>query len=274
MSNTRVIEDMPFDEYLGIDALSASALKVLALHTPETLKYQRDNPPPVSAAMIFGSALHTAVLQPELFDDQFAVKREGLDRRTKAGKEEWAELVGSGRQILKAEEFHDVVGMAKRLRANKDLGHRLERGRKELTLVWDREGVRCKARLDLLVDGMIFDIKTTARTTAAGFAADAARLGYDLQAAWYLAGAAQCLSEHRLMWVWVEIEKKEPYIEELNVMAADWMRLADARISAAFDRYRECVRTGKWPGRPSGINELDAPQWAKAQGAVYDEPGI
>ena len=56
--------------------------------SPAHLKWRMENPPEATPALIFGQALHAAVLTPEDYGRQFAVMP-GVDRRTKAGREAW-----------------------------------------------------------------------------------------------------------------------------------------------------------------------------------------
>ena len=58
--------------------------------SPAYFKSQIDKKSVPTDAMTFGSAFHCAVLEPDKFDDLYYVIPK-LDKRTKAGKEEFAE---------------------------------------------------------------------------------------------------------------------------------------------------------------------------------------
>jgi hypothetical protein len=97
-----IIPNMPSAEYHAHPAVSKSVLDKIAItpmHCRAYLDGVRTEPTP---AMQFGTALHTAVLEPHLFRDQYAVF-DG-DRRTKEGKATYEALLSSGKQIIKADD--------------------------------------------------------------------------------------------------------------------------------------------------------------------------
>ena len=67
-----------------------------------------------SPAMEFGTACHTAFLEPHLFDGQIAVRPEGLDGRTKEGKL-WLQSVGDRIVLTQAAaaSAHELADRAK-----------------------------------------------------------------------------------------------------------------------------------------------------------------
>ena len=81
--------------YHSLKAISPSQIKILArspLHYYDKfLAEDREKPEP-TPAMLRGTALHTAVLEPELWDSTIAVPPHSFDRRTKAGRELAAEF--------------------------------------------------------------------------------------------------------------------------------------------------------------------------------------
>ena len=62
--------------------------------SPEKFKWFLDHPEPQSPAFAFGSMVHKLLLEPETFDEEYAVAPE-VDKRTKAGKEAWAAFCAS-----------------------------------------------------------------------------------------------------------------------------------------------------------------------------------
>ena len=60
-------------EYRSHPSVSRSELWRLITESPEKFIYNRENPQPPTNALIFGQAFHMAVLQPEIYDDNFAV---------------------------------------------------------------------------------------------------------------------------------------------------------------------------------------------------------
>lgn len=95
-----ILHDCKDEQYWKIDAINSSALKTF-INDP--IEYQNRYIKKVlqfkqSEAMNFGSALHCKVLEPEEFDNRFAVKPDGINLTTKTGKE-WRENVGDKKVI-------------------------------------------------------------------------------------------------------------------------------------------------------------------------------
>ena len=80
--------------YQDTDYVSNSMLNNLTGKSPEYFRFAMDNPQPSTPAMKFGSALHMNVLQPEEFNNNYAVAPK-FDKRTKQGKIDYAEFVKS-----------------------------------------------------------------------------------------------------------------------------------------------------------------------------------
>ncbi|MEY2748165.1 MAG: Synechococcus phage, partial [Cyanobacteriota bacterium] len=111
---------------------------------------------PPTAAMTIGSALHTRVLEPHLFDDEYAVAPH-CDRRTKEGKMIWAdfEAEAAGKTLLKAEDALQIAAMADSLRRHPAARVLLNKaGKAEQSYFWtdDETGEKCKCRPDFHTD--------------------------------------------------------------------------------------------------------------------------
>ena len=84
--------------------LSYSSIKQFAKSPNHFLQYinrEQETTP----AMIKGSAFHVLTLEPDKFLDQYAIAPK-VDRRTKAGKETWANFSSEneGKQILTSQD--------------------------------------------------------------------------------------------------------------------------------------------------------------------------
>jgi PDDEXK-like uncharacterized protein DUF3799 len=79
-----VYRDVPFDHYFAWNNVSKHQLDSLA-RSPAHYRAALEQPRKRTAAMVFGTAVHAAVLEPEEFARCYATDP-GIDRRTKAGK--------------------------------------------------------------------------------------------------------------------------------------------------------------------------------------------
>ena len=81
---------MTEQEYRQHPAISRSELFKIS-ESPEKFKYYREHPEEPTPALVFGQLFHAMALTPETVLEQFAVMP-NVDRRTKAGKDEFAEF--------------------------------------------------------------------------------------------------------------------------------------------------------------------------------------
>lgn len=255
-------------EYRQHPAISRSQLFKL-WESPEKFKWAMDNPEQPTPALVFGQLLHAMVLQPETFWNDFEVMPT-VDRRTKAGKEEFAvfEENSKGKTIVTAEMFQTAVEMCGKLMSN-DYVCQLLNGEKEKPFFWtdNLTGEQCKCRVDCLshINGMdiIVDLKTAECAETDTFMRHAVKYGYDLQAAMYSEGVRKCTGKEHA-FVFIVIEKKPPYA--INILQAD-----KAFVLHGFDMFREligtyheCKTTGNWYGylgKHNIINNLPLPAY-------------
>ena len=109
---------------------------------------------------------------------------------------------------------------AQQLEATHDARDAFTKGKPEQTLVWQDDGMWCRARLDWLPDkrGHIYDYKTTSSSAGPdSFMRSLFDNGYDFQAAFYLRGVANLLDWHNIEFRFVVQETSPPYA--LSVVA-------------------------------------------------------
>ncbi len=273
-----------FEDYLAWEAVSRSTISDFersAAHGRQAMT----RPARATAAMKVGSATHAAILEPETFEAGW-VAAPKVDRRTKAGRETWAnfEAANSTREVLTAEEFARVEAMRQSVFAH-PIARRLltEPGEVELSFAWEREvkgagTVLCKGRADrfTVFDGspVLLDLKTTedASPDADGFVRSCAKFGYALQAAWYLDGMAAIAPGER-RFLFVAVEKSPPYavaVHELDQWSVNSGRIQYERLLA---RYATAKTTDTWEGYPNQVHQIELPVWARRQmeGDEFDD---
>ena len=141
----------------------------------------------VTDAMQFGSIIHKLLLEPESFNDDYAI----FTGARRAGKD-WQEFKAADedKQIIKLSELDDANAIAENALQNpifKNLMQNKVHTEKEVT--WNHAGIDFKGFVDLesKIDGrtIVCDIKTT---TDAGkrFQRDLIYNDYKMQAAMYL----------------------------------------------------------------------------------------
>lgn len=144
-----------------------------------------------SSALLIGDAVHTAILEPEIFSLKYISAPE-LDLRTKDGKqalEEFeAQAVSNNQIVLNKDDFEQIELMRDSALAYSLVAELLENGEPELSIFYRTEkGTLLKIRPDWLglYSGVPFmlDVKTTDDVFDFGKSVD--KFGYHLQSAFY-----------------------------------------------------------------------------------------
>lgn len=226
------------------------------------------NPPEPSPAMTLGSALHCLALEPDKFDARYAVAPAGVDRRTKAGKEEWAafEEASKGKTVLSAEQMEQARGMADAIAASNAASRALAMcPHREHAIEWidPVTDLPCKGVLDAWGDRWIIDIKTTDDASARAFARTVANYQYHGQGAFYLDGLALTSPPTGPRYfLLVAVEKSTPYGVRVYSCSQDMIVTGRQLYLKLLGRHAECVSAGKWPGYPDEVAPIDLPAWA------------
>lgn len=248
-------------EYRQHEGISRSALWKMR-ESPEKAKWAWDHPEPPTPALLFGQAVHKLLLEPETFDDEFAVAP-NIDRRTKDGKAAYnafCEALGD-RAIITPDQFQTAVEM-RNTAIHAPFVAKLLKGEHEKPISWldDLTGETCKIRLDVLseIDGrpLIVDYKSTQDASTDGFMRHAINLGYDFQAAMYCEGVEKVTGK-KPIFVFIPQEKTAPYA--VNILQAD-----DLFLKRGYEIYREllgiyheCKTSGNWYGYLGAYNIIN-----------------
>lgn len=252
---------MTEQEYRKHPAISRSELFKIS-ESPEKFKYYREHPEESTPALVFGQLFHAMALQPEMVNEQFAVAP-NVDRRTKAGKEAFAEFEAQaeGKTIVSVDMVEQATAMCEALNKN-EFVKKLFKGEKEKPFFWVDEmtGEKCKCRVDVLTEVgeniIIIDLKTTDNAETEAFIRSAIKYGYDFQSAMYSEGVKTNTGREPL-FVFIAIEKKPPYA--INILQAD-----ELLIRRGYDLFREfigiyhdCKQTDNWYGYLGKYNQIN-----------------
>ena len=115
-----------------------------------------------TAAMLFGTLVHSMVLEPESVDALYLASPR-FDRRTKAGKEALAEFEAQaeGKVVVDMDTFQRAQRTAEAVLTHPTAGPLFKGGNAEITARWEQHGLPCKARVDYYQGRSIVDLKTT-----------------------------------------------------------------------------------------------------------------
>lgn len=255
---------MPFAEYAAIRAISASGAKHI-LRSPRHYREAIDTPKEPTSAMQLGSAVHCGVLEPETFADRY-VRAPDCDKRTKEGKARWQEFqdLNVGRIVLAGDVCDTVRRCIDSVLASSAAQALLRGAEIEGSLCWYDQGVgvRCKGRYDVRSMGGLTDLKTCADASPEGFANQAARLRYNLSAAFYVSGSEHVLNASPGFFAFICVETEPPYACAVYDLPGVAVRAGSALMDEALRRYAKALKTGEWHGYSPKIETLNWPRWA------------
>ena len=235
-------------EYRSLPALNASRFKAF-YRSPYHFFNQKEVE--TTEAMKIGTAVHTAMLEPDLYESSIGYLPD-IDARTTEGKaikkaflEKYAD-----KTILKADskEIVDRACIAlgssdewKAIKANKNM-------RYEMVVMQELFGVPCKARLDLVdvEGGIIRDIKTCDDSGIVKFVYTVKDRLYWVQAAFYTL-MAEAMYNKPFNFEFIAVETSEPSAAQFHPVDEEELKLWKSYVSDMLNRYKVCLETNCWP---------------------------
>lgn len=261
-------------EYRSYPAVNFSNAKHF-LKSPRTYRWMVDHPEERSTDLVsgpadkfvFGSALHSLILEGhETFQDLYPVAPK-LDRRKKADKEAWKEFCSSlapGARPISPSDYERILLMADSLNANTHIRQMLKACEyREVALHGSAYGIEVKGKLDAFCParGLLTDLKTTVSVDPDKFRHSVTSFGYALQSAFYSSLANAAFPEEgrdASKWEvsWIVIEKEAPYDCCLYWPDPRSYRTALRKVRDMLEGIANCTHRGIWPGVKGGQLEL------------------
>jgi len=195
---------------------------------------------------------------------------EADDWRTKAAKEARDSAHAAGLLPIlahKVGEVETMTGVAKDYLAGTELAGIFAFADAETTLVWENNGVLCKARPDLLsADRRIsLSYKTTAGSAQPDAWIRTQLPGYDMGVVFYEQGIkATCKVESTRVVTLVQ-EQKIPYSCSLIGLSPTWQAMAASKLARAMMIWSRCLLDGKFPAYPVQICYAEPKPWQMAE---------
>ena len=261
--------DVPREDYDRIDRMNWSRLKVLG-RSPAHFRHALLNGREDTNALKLGRVRHIAIYEPERYAASVVVWKDGI-RRGKA----WDAFrrKHADREIITEAEDAAIKAFQVAVRGDETAARYLSGGRAEVTVLWtDRAtGIDLKARLDFVSSaGAIIDLKSTRLASPDGFAKEAWRYSYHVQAAIYSEGY-EAASGGVLPFKFVAAESDAPHVTQVYGVPEAVLDVGREEFHALLEHYAFCRRESKWSGYFDGEAELELPRWAVS---FSDEEGI
>lgn len=263
-----LIYDLPEAQYHLLPEISCSKLK--AFHTAKTprhfqheiLERNRKETP----ALHFGRAAHMAILEPVLFEKSYKVAPE-CDRRTKAGKELYSDfLLTAGKaEIINYNDMQIIIGVRDELSQSPLVKLLLANGKFEVSMFAEINEIACRSRADIITtiddNDFIVDFKTCEDASEDGFARDAFKYGYHMQA-WFYLEMYRNITGKNATFLFIACEKKAPNCSAIYSASEQMLELGELQCNDAMARLAFCLEKNNFASYPKTITPLNIPYYA------------
>lgn len=290
---TMMSSDLGFGMYLTRAGISQSMLKTFDYDSggcPALYKWQIEHPGQgrlVTQALLDGRRYHHFLLEPDSFGKYYAeltpeIEESLFVEAQKDGSKAkefsrrlstyfiWESLQAeAGRAVVTKEEATCLRDMRDAVLSNSEVAEWFDFKRSKLEVSmfagWDQDGeqFQIKGRVDILPEGdAMLDLKTARTAHPDEFAKVAWRLGYHIQAAFYIDLARKNGLDKRRFGFLAQ-DKFPPYLACIHWLGEDWIRYGRIRYTKILLDIADAVRRNDWPGYRSG--ELMPPSWAQTE---------
>lgn len=269
------VENMPNEVYHSHEFTSASQLKKIASTSLAHFKFERENPKEPTAALMFGNAYHTLILEPEKFAmEYFTIDLDLMPHPEKdfrnTENKQWKEsemAKNEGKIFLSNEDFCTLFEMKSALEKYPNFTFLLKNGVAEESYFATIDGQGVRVRPDYVSKFGIVDLKTCQDASPEAFGRDAAKLRYLIQAALYTDVVTAFRDGDELPFFFLAQEKTAPYVPQMY-------RVPAYLIEAGRAQYQDVLRAlftaqttdiwGAYEGLEAndGIRDLNFPVWA------------
>jgi exodeoxyribonuclease VIII len=254
------------EEYHAGPGISCTGLKKVFMSPADYKHGERKTTP----AMFTGSATHSAILEPELFEKQYVSLPQGKDRRSSEYKALCA--TRGVDNVLVSADSYQISMMQNAVKKNPKARQWLyeEPGRNELS-VYAKDpvtGVLVRCRFDRLLDrGFSPDLKTTTDASPDGFSKIIGKFGYAFQAAFYMDVYSWATGQDLEGFGFVAVQKTAPYHVMCYRLDDESIEVGRSQYRSALNKYAECLESGIWNGYDGCDEEnlIGLPMWALNQ---------
>lgn len=268
---SRILPGLSYQEYVALAGERSSNLKAMDVSAKHYVFRSQNHTE--TRALKLGSAAHAAVLEPARFATGYVV----WDLKTKSGRaksrsgKDWDafEEEHADKVILTEREYLEAKAIRDAVRTDPVALRYLAQGQPEVSMQWPMLGRQCKARVDWLTTidsrAAIVGLKSARDVREFLFGAQAAKLFYHIQWAWYYDGYVVITGEAPMM-IEITVESVAPYDVVVYEIPNEIIVEGREKYMDLFKGVAECHELGQWPGVGRGaLNTLSFPTWAFTQ---------
>jgi len=221
--------------------------------------YLLERPKPTHA-MVFGSLVHTILLEPDRVRDYTVVSVS--DKRSK----EWRDRKGVP-NLISADDYERANRAADAV-----LNNRLAREVLSINGIPEASAIAVdhvnqewiKARFDYLAGNLHVSLKTARDPSPSIFMMDAERFGYHISAGLYEEVMVHGLGIEDPVTVFIVVGSEPPHDVAVYYPTEEFIARGHQEMVGLIQVYQECKRTGKWiPSWSKKPQTLDVVPWKR-----------
>lgn len=258
-----LISGMPNDVYHSVpDSINKSGLDLINRSPAHYFYAQKKEP---TRAMQLGTALHTAILEPDVFSSHYMLLREVSDRRSSIYKE--AVKTHGADNVLTGPEADSVAGMQESVYAN-DKARRLIQGceHKEISVfaTCPATGLNIRCRFDglSLKGNYAIDLKTTRDARPDEFSKAIYNYRYHVQDAFYRYVFLCATGVDLDRFEFIAVENEIPHVTMVYQLDDISRAIGESGFKSDLSVVKECLTAGIWPGYDNENEIISIPEWA------------
>tara|TARA_R110001583_G_scaffold195183_2_gene370328 strand:+ start:1129 stop:2058 length:930 start_codon:yes stop_codon:yes gene_type:complete len=256
-------------EVYGKPMISQSGLKKFD-ESAETWK--ANIPFNTSRAMVLGSLVDAAVLNPEGLGDYLFPEGKEADGRTKEGKAMKIQAYKTGKDVVSPAEVTAILGNIKKLSEDETCKEILAGSSTQIQMMDTRNDLGIRGMIDIIPsstgrfgDG-ICDMKRTGQFLPAQWRKHVLNMKYHWQAAFYLDMWNDICDLHgnegekRSKWYFLLCSSDAPYGCGVSQLSDEYIKRGREGYMNALMKFNQCVMTGEYknPWATDGIQMVKA----------------
>lgn len=257
------------EEYHASEGISSTGIRKVIEGTPAHYKAYLNKKPESTPAMKLGTAIHEAILEPNIFEGKYVCKPDGMNFTTVEGKAWKSDQ--KNKEIISFDDFHMIREIQKQFRTDPALRQLFSGGEVEQSYFWECPvtGLLCKTRPDYFDGTRVIDIKTAESASPQAFQRSIAKYNYHIQSQFYLRGLSQITNRHLTDFIHIVIEKQAPYSVACYVLDDASLERAEQDIIEGLAILKTCQELNTYPGYPSGIQSMNLPAYMWSDNESY-----
>ena len=280
------------EQYHASPGISRSAIMDFR-KTPRHYWHKHINPdyikPTATPAMVLGEAFHVALLEPDKFEDRFAVKernnlligklpllrdvgREAYDeakrkqeavRAEKERLEKEFEERSIDKIVIDEDDYKKIITMKSEILADDTNKEIVTDAKVEQSIFWIDPDTQllCKCRPDIWHNAFIVDLKTTNDASEEEFRRSIVKYGYHIQFAMIREGLKrQCDIDMRNFIILAQ-EKEAPFLSAVYQLDDEALTEGHIKFKEYLQQIKACHDNNRFPGYETKMISL--PAWSK-----------